>query len=91
MGKELWHDPDFILAAYPTRGLDLGAQAQIRQRLVEKRNQNKTIFLVSSDLEEILTVCDRYVIIYKNNIFGPFYSDELSEKEIGAYMTGANG
>lgn len=88
IGKELWHNPDFILAAHPTRGVDLGAQEQIHQSLLERRNLQKTVFLITADLDEVLKLSDRYIILYKNKIYGPFQSHELSEKDIGEYMTG---
>lgn len=88
VGKELWHDPEFILAAHPTRGLDIGAQDQIHQSLNRRSQQGKTIFLVTADLDEVLKLSDRYVILYKQKIFGPFTKTELTEKEIGEYMTG---
>ncbi len=89
VGREMQNNPDLLIAAHPTRGVDLGAQALIHQSLKKFSQRNKTVFLVSSDLDEILKICDRYIILYKKNIFGPFLKNQLSETEIGQYMAGA--
>jgi general nucleoside transport system ATP-binding protein len=88
VGRELHHSPDVLLAAHPTRGVDIGSQEMIHKALIEFSQKNKSVFLVSSDLDEILALCDRFVILYKNKAFGPFTKSQLTETEIGQYMTG---
>lgn len=87
VGRELFHDPDFILAAHPTRGVDLGAQQMIHSALVARKDAGKSVMLVSSDLDEILNLSDVFIILNKNHIYGPFFKKQLSEIEIGQFMT----
>ena len=88
VGRELWSNPDVLLAAHPTRGVDLGAQEKIHNALLDFSEDGKTVVLVSSDLDEILFLSDRYIILNKGNIFGPFTKHQLTELEIGLYMAG---
>ena len=88
VGRELWSEPDVLLAAHPTRGVDLGAQEKIHNALLTYSQKNKTVVLVSSDLDEVLFLADRFIIMSKNKIHGPFKKDQLSETEIGLYMAG---
>ncbi len=90
IGRELYHDPDFILAAHPTRGVDLAAQEFIHTALIEKAKTGKTIFLLSSDLDEVLKLAHDFVILFKGQLFGPFKKNQLSETEIGQFMTGSH-
>lgn len=90
VGRELFHDPDFILAAHPTRGVDLGAQQMIHQALVNCKEAGKSVMLVSSDLDEILNLSDVFIILYKNHSYGPFFRNQISEIEIGQFMTGCH-
>lgn len=90
IGRELFHNPDFILAAHPTRGVDLGAQQMIHSAFLKQRNLKKSILLISSDLDEILKLSDRFVILYKKKIFGVFKKNDLNETEIGQFMTGSH-
>lgn len=89
VGRELWHNPDFVIAAHPTRGVDIGAQQKIHQAFLKLKENSKTVFLVSSDLDEVLKLSDRYIILYKGQIHGPYLKKQLSELEIGQLMTGA--
>ncbi len=90
VAKEMFKDPDFIIAAYPTRGVDLLAQQTIYKSLqTASTEKNKTVLLISSDLDEILQLSDRYAIICKNTVYGPFLKDQLTQTEIGRYMAGS--
>lgn len=86
VGRELWNNPDVLLAAHPTRGVDLGAQEMIHKSILDFSRQNKSVVLISSDLTEVLSVSDRYVILNKNKIYGPFTKNQLGEKQIGVIM-----
>lgn len=88
VGRELWNNPDVLLAAHPSRGVDLGAQEKIHNTLLAYSQNHKTVILISSDLDEVLFLSDRFIILNKNKIYGPFTKDQLSEKEIGVYMAG---
>lgn len=86
VGRELWHKPDVLLAAHPTRGVDLGAQEQIHKAFLNYSEDKKTVVLISSDLNEVLYLSDRFVILNKNKIYGPFTKSQLSEQQIGLIM-----
>ena len=86
VGRELWNNPDVLLAAHPTRGVDLGAQEMIHKSILDFSRQNKSVVLISSDLTEVLNLSDRYVILNKNKIYGPFSKNQLNEKQIGMIM-----
>lgn len=88
VGRELWDRPQVLLAAHPSRGVDLGAQEKIHRAMIEYSRQGSTVVLVSSDLDEVLTLSDRFIILNKNKIYGPFAKNQLSEQEIGLYMAG---
>lgn len=88
VGREMWDNPEVLLAAHPSRGVDLGAQEKIHNALLKFSESEKTVILVSSDLDEILYLSDRYIILNKGKIYGPFIKNQLNEKEIGIYMAG---
>jgi ABC-type uncharacterized transport system ATPase subunit len=90
VGREMWNHPDVILAAHPTRGVDLGAQEKIHNSLLEFSKHDKTVVLVSSDLNEVLFLSDRYVILNKKKIYGPFKKGQLNEQQIGLIMAADN-
>lgn len=88
VARELLDQPDILLAAHPTRGVDLGAQEKIHGSLLNYAKNSKCVVLVSSDLDEALYLADRFIILNKKKIFGPFSKNQLSEQEIGLYMAG---
>lgn len=88
VGRELSFSPDFLIAAQPTRGLDIGATEFIHRLLIELRNNGKGILLISADLDEILNLSDRILVMYNGEIVGAFLEGEADEKELGYYMTG---
>lgn len=90
VGRELWNQPQVLLAAHPTRGVDLGAQEHIHHSMLEFSKQKKTVILISSDLNEVLYLSDRFVILNKNKIYGPFNRGELNEQQIGLIMAADN-
>jgi simple sugar transport system ATP-binding protein len=75
------------MAAQPTRGLDVGAIEFVHKRLVAERDAGRAILLVSLELEEILSLSDRILVIYEGQIVGEFKPD-VSEEQLGIYMTG---
>lgn len=90
IGRELYHNPQLVLAAHPTRGVDVKAQQMIHTALIKQRTEGKAVVLVSSDLDEVLKLSDQFVILYKSKVFGPFKNQQLSETEIGQLMTGTH-
>ena len=87
LAREIGRDPRVLLAAQPTRGLDVGAIEFVHRRLVEERDEGRAILLVSLELEEILSLADRILVIYEGRIVGEFGPD-VSEEELGIAMTG---
>jgi general nucleoside transport system ATP-binding protein len=76
-----------LIAAQPTRGLDVGAIEFVHRRLVEQRDAGKAVLLVSLELEEVLSLADRILVIYEGEIVAEFTPD-VSEEEVGIAMTG---
>lgn len=80
--------PQLLIAAQPTRGVDIGAIEYIHGKIAELRDKGKGVLLVSSELDEILALSDRIVIMFEGEIVGQFMRGEADEYEIGAYMLG---
>jgi ABC-type uncharacterized transport system ATPase subunit len=87
VAREVARNPRVLVAAQPTRGLDVGAIEFVHRRLVEERDENRAILLVSFELEEILSLSDRILVIYEGEIVAEF-SPDVSEEEIGIAMIG---
>ena len=87
LAREIGRDPRVLLAAQPTRGLDVGAIEFVHRRLVEERDEGRAILLVSLELEEILSLSDRILVIYEGEIVGEF-PPTVSEETLGIAMTG---
>lgn len=88
VAREIEHGCDFLLAAEPTRGVDIGAMEFIHDRIIEKRNKGDAILLISSELSEILSLSDRIYVIYDGKIKGEFTRDDVDSKQIGFLMMG---
>jgi len=87
LAREIDADPKVLIAAQPTRGLDVGAIEFVHRRLVEQRDAGRGVFLVSLELEEILSLSDRILVIYEGQIVAEF-PPTATEEEIGLAMTG---
>ena len=88
LGRELSRHPRLLIAAQPTRGLDIAATQFVRNHLLEQRAGGIGILLVSADLDEILTVSDRIAIIFEGKIVGVVDGEEADVEEIGLMMAG---
>jgi len=88
VAREVSRDPSVLIAAQPTRGLDVGAIEFVHRRLVEQRDAGKAVLLVSLELEEILSLSDRILVLYEGRIVAEFASDELNESSILAAAFG---
>ncbi|MFX3624681.1 MAG: ABC transporter ATP-binding protein [Ectobacillus sp.] len=88
IAREVDRDPELLLAAQPTRGLDVGAIEFIHKKLVEQRDKGKAVLLVSLELDEILNVSDRIAVIYEGKIVGIVNAKETNEQELGLLMAG---
>ena len=87
VAREVSRDPSVLIAAQPTRGLDVGAIEFVHRRLVEQRDAGKAVLLVSLELEEILSLSDRILVLYEGRIVAEFPPD-VSEEEVGVAMLG---
>jgi general nucleoside transport system ATP-binding protein len=87
IARELNADPRVIIAAQPTRGLDVGAIEFVHRRLVEERDAGRAVLLVSLELEEVRSLSDRVLVIYEGEIVTEL-PPEASEEDFGVYMTG---
>jgi general nucleoside transport system ATP-binding protein len=85
--REIARDPKVLIAAQPTRGLDVGAIEFLHRRLVEEREEGRAILLVSLELDEILSLSDRILVLYEGEIVGE-HGGDVSEQEIGLEMLG---
>lgn len=89
VGRALYDEPGFILAYQPTRGIDVGATALVRSRLMEARNRGAAILLVSFELDEILALADRLIVMYRGTIAGEFSRAQADRARIGRLMVGS--
>lgn len=90
VARELGQETPLLIAAEPTRGVDIGAMEYIHQALLEKRNGGDGILLVSSELSEILALSDRILVMYKGRIAGELARTEATEEKISVLMAGGN-
>ncbi|WP_227938765.1 ABC transporter ATP-binding protein [Alkalihalobacillus deserti] len=88
IAREVDRSPDFLIAAQPTRGLDVGAIESIHRRLVMERDKGRAVLLMSLELDEILNVSDRIAVIYEGEIVGIVDADQTNERELGLLMAG---
>lgn len=88
LARELDLQPEILIAAQPTRGVDIGAIEYIRKQLVDLRDEGKAILLISAELEEILSLSDRIIVMYEGEIVGIFRPEHTTEEELGLYMAG---
>lgn len=89
LARELSADPDLLIADQPTRGLDIGATEFIHRQIITARGRDKAILYISADLDEILSISDRILVIYEGEIVGEFDPRKVTGAELGLYMTGA--
>ena len=88
LGREIMGEPDLLVAAHPTYGLDVGATEYIRKELLERRRRGLAVLLVSEDLEEVLELCDRIAVIYEGELMGVVSAGDVDLETIGLMMAG---
>jgi len=88
VAREFDQNPKLLIAAQPTRGIDVGSIEFIHQRLLQARSEGKAVLLVSADLEEILSIADRIAVMYEGQIVGTLDPAEATEERLGLMMTG---
>ena len=89
LARELERRPAVLVAAQPTRGLDVGATEYIREAIIRQRDAGTAVLLVSSDLDEVMALSDRIAVIYEGRIVGIGKKDSLDRETIGLWMAGA--
>jgi simple sugar transport system ATP-binding protein len=87
LAREIDRNPKVLIAAQPTRGLDVGAIEFVHRRLIEERDEGRGILLVSLELDEVLSLSDRVLVLFEGEIAGEF-PPTASEEELGIAMTG---
>ncbi len=90
IAREFGKNPNFIVAANPTRGVDIGAIEFIHKQIVEERDKGVGILLISSELDEITTLSDRIIVLYEGEIVAEYRRDQANEYQIGLAMCGGH-
>ena len=89
VAREIDKEPDLLVAVQPTRGLDVGAIEYIHKQLVHERDAGRAVLLVSLELDEVMNVSDRILVMYEGEIVGEFDPKATTVEELGLYMAGA--
>ncbi len=89
LGREIDRNNDLLIAVQPTRGLDVGAIEFIHQQLIDQRDQGKAVLLVSLELDEVMNISDRILVMYEGELVGELDPSKIDEKELGLYMAGS--
>ena len=89
VAREIDRDPELLVAVQPTRGLDVGAIEYIHKQLVAERDKGKAVLLVSLELDEVMDVPDRILVMYEGEIVGELDPKKTTQEELGLYMAGA--
>ena len=89
VAREIDKNPELLVAVQPTRGLDVGAIEGVHKQLVAQRDAGKAVLLVSLELEEVMSVPDRILVMYEGEIVGEFDPKKTTVQELGLYMAGA--
>lgn len=89
VAREIERDPDLLIAVQPTRGLDVGAIENIHRQIIQQRDSNKAVLLVSFELDEVFGLADRILVMFNGKIVGEFKPNEVTPEELGLYMVGS--
>ena len=89
VAREIDRNPDLLIAVQPTRGLDVGAIEHIHSQIVAQRDAGKAVFLVSLELDEVMALSDRILVMYEGEIVGELDPKTTTVEEMGLYMSGA--
>ena len=89
VAREIDKDPELLIAVQPTRGLDVGAIEYIHKQIVKHRDSGKAVLLVSLELEEVMSLSDRILVMYEGEIVGELNPKTTTVEELGLYMAGA--
>ena len=89
IAREIDKDPSLLLAVQPTRGLDVGAIEYIHKQLIRVRDEDKGVLLVSLEIDEVMMISDRILVMYEGELVGEFNPKETTVEELGLYMSGS--
>ncbi len=89
VAREISRSSDLLIAVQPTRGLDVGAIEFIHKQLVRERDNNKAVLMISLELDEVMMVPDRILVMFEGEIVGEFNPKTVTENELGLYMAGS--
>ena len=89
VAREIDKNPELLIAVQPTRGLDVGAIEYIHKQIIAQRDAGKGVLLVSLELDEVMDVSDRILVMYEGEIVGELNPKTTTEDELGLYMAGA--
>ena len=89
LAREIDRNPDLLIAVQPTRGLDVGAIEFIHKQLVKQRDSGKAVLLVSLELDEVMNVSDRILVMYEGEIVADLNPKDITVQELGLYMAGS--
>ena len=89
IAREIDKNPELLIAVQPTRGLDVGAIEHVHKQLVQARDAGKGVLLISLELDEVMNVSDRILVMYEGEIVGEFDPKKVTVEELGLYMAGS--
>jgi general nucleoside transport system ATP-binding protein len=89
VAREIDYNPEIVIAVQPTRGLDVGAIEYIHKQIIEQRDAGKAVLLVSLELDEVMNLSDRILVIYEGEIVADVKPEEITALELGLYMCGS--
>jgi simple sugar transport system ATP-binding protein len=89
IAREIDKEHKLLVAVQPTRGLDVGAIEYIHQQLMNSRDSGKAVLLVSLELDEVMNLSDRILVMYEGEIVGELNPKNITVQELGLYMSGA--
>ena len=88
LARVLSRDPKVLVVAQPTRGLDVGATEYVRRQLLERRTAGTAILLISEDLDELLALADRLIVLYEGRVVGSMTARDADRDQLGLLMAG---
>ncbi|MEG0371915.1 MAG: ABC transporter ATP-binding protein [Clostridium sp.] len=89
LAREIDRNPELLIAVQPTRGLDVGAIEYIHKELIRKRDENGAVLLVSLEIDEVINISDRILVMYEGEIVGELNPKKITVNELGLYMAGS--
>ena len=90
VGREMLMEPKILIAAHPTRGIDVGAQAQVWDAMRTARDKGMALLLISADLDELIGLSDRLLVMLRGAVVANVDPATITKAELGRYMTGAH-